>query len=355
MNLKELGYNDYFENFRNEQDLDSFETGRVVAEHRDRLVVMTEAGEMDCEITGNLRFTAENKEDLPAVGDWVTVIPSDDGKGLIHSIYPRQSVIKRKAAGNVSDVQLIATNVDVALIVQAVDRDFNLNRLERYLVISNNSNIKPIILLNKIDLISPEERKQLLSEITDRVGDITIVEVSSELNGGYDQLSQHIKPGLTYCLLGSSGAGKSTITNALSDTEAMKTSTISSSVGKGRHTTTHRELVVLPSRALIIDNPGMREVGIADGESGLESTFESIGELAGDCHYSDCTHTNESDCAVLDALENGELDHDTYGNFLKLQRERAHYESTATEKKRKDKRLGKMIKSHQDLRKKNKF
>jgi len=352
MNLEELGYTAELEGFRVDNDLSSFEVGRVVAEHRDRFHVMTESGILDCEVTGNLRFTAESREDLPAVGDWVSYMGYDD-KGLIHAILPRQSVIKRKAVGRSSDVQVIASNIDYAIIVQAVDRDYNLNRIERYLVICNASDIKPIIVLNKVDMVDEDRRKEIATEVKNRVGEIPVVEVSNQLSGGLDQLSSLIKKGQTYCLLGSSGVGKSTITNELAKVDVMETGEISESVGKGSHTTTHRELILLSSGAIIIDNPGMREVGISDSEGGLETTFESISDLAQNCRYSDCTHTNESDCAVLNALDTEELDPDSYHNYQKLQREREHFEATTVEKRRKDKSFGKMIKSHQKLKNKN--
>lgn len=353
MNLKELGYTADLEEFRVNNDLSSFDVGRVIAEHRDRFDVATELGELDCEVTGNLRFATESRQDLPAVGDWVSIMPYDDDKGLIHAVLPRQSIIKRKAVGRSSDIQLIASNIDYAIIVQAVDRDFNLNRIERYLVICNTSNIKPIIVLNKVDLVDVDRRKEIVTEVKNRVGEISVVQVSNQMDGGMDQLSSLIQKGRTYCLLGSSGVGKSTITNELASAGVMQTGEISNSVGKGSHTTTHRELILLPSGAIIIDNPGMREVGISDSEGGLETTFESISDLARDCRYSDCTHTTESGCAVLSALENEELDHDSYDNFLKLQKEHEHFEATTVEKRRKDKSLGKMIKSHQKLKNKN--
>ncbi|MEP1096317.1 MAG: ribosome small subunit-dependent GTPase A [Cyclobacteriaceae bacterium] len=352
MNLEELGYTSELEEFRINNDLSSFEVGRVIAEHRDRFDVISESGVLDCEVTGNLRFTSESREDLPAVGDWVSYMEYDD-KGLIHSVLPRKSIIKRKVAGRSSDVQVIATNIDYALIVQAVDRDFNLNRLERYLVICNTSNLIPIVILNKVDLVESEQREEMLSEVKKRIGEVSIVEVSNQLADGFDQLRPLIKKGQTYCLLGSSGVGKSTITNELANSGVMQTGEISESVGKGSHTTTHREIILLPSGALIIDNPGMREVGISDAEGGLETTFASISDLAQNCRYSDCTHTNESDCAVLNALDSEELDPDTYNSFLKLQKEREHFEATTVEKRRKDKSLGKLIKNHQKLKNKN--
>ena len=354
MTIKELGYKEDLEKYRTEQNLDSFDLGRVVSEHKERYVVKTAMNEYDSELIGNLRFTAESRYDFPAVGDWVAFSEYDEGKALIHAIYPRSSIIERQAVGQKGQIQIIATNIDFGLIVQAVDRDFNLNRLERYLTICNASNVKPVIVLSKIDLISVSELESITDQISQRTKDVPIIPVSNQTSG-YAKLETVIKEGITYCLLGSSGVGKSTLLNSLSGKLQMKTGEISSSVNKGRHITSHRELIVLNSGGILIDNPGMREVGIADTSSGLETTFETIIGYAQNCRFIDCTHMHEKGCAVLAALEKGEIDKDSYANYQKMEKEKMHFESDAMERKKKDKDFGKMIKNVKKQRKNNKY
>jgi len=354
MKYLDLGYNDKLEKYRTEQNLDSFEVGRVIAEHKERYMVKTPVQEFDAELLGNLRFTANSRDDFPAVGDWVAFSEYDEGKALIHAIYPRTSVIGRKATGRSGQTQIIATNIDYGLIVQAVDRDFNINRLERYLTICNSSGVEPVIVLSKVDLISEVELKSLVDQIAQRISDVPIITVSKE-SIGYDKLETILEAGSTYCLLGSSGVGKSTLLNSLSGRQVMNTGEISSSVNKGRHITSHRELFVLDSGGILIDNPGMREVGIADTAAGLEMTFDSIMELAQECRYTDCTHMHEQGCAVQEALENGEIDAASFANFRKMEKEKMHFEADALERKKKDKDFGKMVKSVKAQRKNNKF
>ncbi len=354
MTIEELGYNNTLEKYRIENSLDSFEVGRVILEHKERYVIKTSDNEFDAELIGNLRFMAEDRHDFPAVGDWVAFTEYDDGKALIHAIYPRNSIIERQAVGKSGQIQIIATNVDCGLIVQAVDRDFNLNRLERYLTICNASNVEPVIVLSKIDLINDSELDTIIKQINQRIKDVQIITVSNQTKG-YKELEPIIKKGETYCLLGSSGVGKSTILNNLSGEEQMKTGEISSSVNKGRHITSHRELIVLKSGGILIDNPGMREVGIADTTKGLETTFESILDYAQNCQFKDCTHTHEKKCAILEAVETGEIDEKSYSNFIKMEKEKMHFESDAMERRKKDKEFGKMIKNVKKLQKHNKF
>ncbi|MDO5970253.1 ribosome small subunit-dependent GTPase A [Flavivirga aquimarina] len=355
MKIEALGYNDTLEKYRVVQNLDSFEIGRVILEHKERYVVKTSESEFDSELIGNLRFTAESRYDFPAVGDWVAFSSYDDNKALIHAIYPRKAIIERKAVGKSGQTQIIATNVDFGLIVQAVNRDFNLNRLERYLTICNASNVEPIIVLNKTDLIKKSELNAIIAQINQRIKDVSILSISNLSTEGYLELEAIIQKGKTYCLLGSSGVGKSTIINGLSNKLLMKTSEISSSVNKGKHTTSHRELIVLNNGGIMIDNPGMREIGIADTADGLETTFESIVEYSKDCKFKDCTHIHEKGCAILEAVENGEIDEEAYANFQKMEREKSHFESNLLDRKKKDKNLGKMIKNIKKQRRDNKY
>ncbi len=353
--LKQLGFNETLEKARAEQNLASFEVGRIILEHKERYVIKTPEKEFEAELIGNLRFTAENRYDFPAIGDWVAFSEYDDNKALIHSIYPRSSIIERQAVGKVGQVQIIATNVDYGLIVQAVDRDFNLNRMERYLTICNASNIEPIVVLSKIDLTTEFELESILIKIKERIKDVLIVCISNQNKKQYQELKTRILAGKTYCLLGSSGVGKSTLINGLSGKLLMKTNKISDSVNKGKHTTSHRELIVLDNGGIIIDNPGMREIGITDRTDGVETTFESILEYAKNCRFKNCTHTKEKGCGILKALEDGQINEDAYANFLKMEKEKKYFESSEMELKKKDKDLGKIIKKFKKQRKNNKY
>lgn len=347
MNLEDLGYNEKLEKFRTENGLKSFETGRVVAEHKERYIVRTNSGEFEAEITGNLRFSAQSREDFPAVGDWVSLTVYDADFAVIHHIMPRFSVIKRKAAGSSDEIQIIAANIDFAFLVQAVDRDFNINRLERYLTICYSAKVSPVIILIKTDLISEQRLAEIIETVGLRIKNVPVIAVSNETNTGISELKKIIEKGKTYCLLGSSGVGKSTLLNNLLGKNLMTTNTVSDFTSKGRHTTSHRELIVLENGGILIDNPGMREVGIADTSGGLETTFDKILSFAEYCKFSDCTHTTETGCSVTEAVKNGEIENEAYENYLKMEREKAHFETSLEEKKKKEKIFGKILKDYQ--------
>lgn len=346
MNLEDLGYNEQLEKYRTANNLQDFTIGRVIAEHKERYIVKTTDGEPEAEITGNMRFTARSREDFPAVGDWVALTVYEADSAIIHQLFPRSSLIKRQAVGQKGEVQVIAANIDEAFIIQAVDRDFNINRLERYMTICNTSDVNPIIVLSKTDLIDPERLEEILNSIRQRVKNVPVIAISNETMEGLEVIRQMIKKGRTYCMLGSSGVGKSTLLNNLSGREIMKTGQISETIQRGRHVTSHRELILLEEGGLLIDNPGMREVGIADAGSGLEATFDSIMELSEQCRFKDCTHTSEQGCAVLETIEKGELDESAYQNYLKMEREKEHFESTIAERRKRDKQFGKILKDY---------
>ena len=216
MKLTELGYNEKLEKLRIENNLQNFETGRVISEHKERYTVKTDKGEFEAEITGHLRFTSKSREDFPAVGDWVALTILDAGFSIIHSILPRYSVISRQAVGKYGEKQIIATNIDYALLLQAADRDFNINRLERYLTICNSSNICPVIVLTKTDLIDEERTSEIIQNIELRIKNVPVIAISNESKAGYGQIQSIIEKSKTYCMLGSSGVGKSTLMNNLS-------------------------------------------------------------------------------------------------------------------------------------------
>ncbi len=343
MNLTDLGYKIEFDAYRNEHQLDAFDIGRVIAEHKDRYTIRAATNELDCELIGNLRFTAVSKHDLPAVGDWVAFSEYDAGKGLIHAILPRYSLLERKAAGKRTQTQIIAANIDVGLIIQSINRDFSINRLERYLTICHTAKIDPVIVLSKIDLSENNELDKLVAKVKGRISEVPLFLISNKTKKGIDDLKVIFQKGKTYCLLGSSGVGKSTLINSLAGKQIMDTAEISSSIDRGKHVTTHRELIVL-EHGILIDNPGMREIGITDSQDGIDMTFDEISVLAQACKYKDCRHINERGCAVLSAVENHKLSSDTYENYLKMEKERTHFASSLLEKKKKAKDLGKLIK-----------
>lgn len=353
MDIEGLGYSDKLEKFRINNDLGSFEPGRIIAEHKERYIIGAANGEFDAEITGNMRFTAKSREDFPAVGDWVAFSTFDNDFAIIHNIFPRFSIIKRQAVKQFGEVQVIAANIDYGFIIQAVDRDFNINRIERYLTICNASKVSPVIVLTKTDLINPQRLTEICENIGVRIKNIPVFAISNQTQAGYEALKATIEKGKTYCMLGSSGVGKSTLLNNLSGKTIMRTDAISLSTNKGRHVTSHRELIVMQNGGILIDNPGMREVGIADSTGGLEITFDRIVTLSRNCRFKDCTHTNEVGCAVLEGIENGEIDKASYENYLKMEREKAHFESSAEEKRKRDKAFGKMMKNYKKDIKKN--
>ncbi|RPH93987.1 ribosome small subunit-dependent GTPase A [candidate division KSB1 bacterium] len=355
MKLEDLGYTAEIEKLRIENNLKTFDIGRVVSEHKDRYIVGTEQGDMEAEITGNLRFTANSRADFPAVGDWVALTVCDADFSVIQKILPRFSMISRQAVGQFGEIQIIAANMDYAFIILSIDRDFKINRIERYLTICSASRVSPIIVLTKTDLIDEHKLADIIASINRRIQDVPVVAISNETRDGYEALKQLIEKGKTYCMLGSSGVGKSTLLNNLCGRTVMKTDAISDSTGKGRHVTTRRELIVLDSGGILIDNPGMREVGIADAGHGLETIFDQIISHAQNCKFKDCTHTGETGCSVLAAVERGEIDRSAYENYLKIEKEKAYFASSVAERRKRDKNFGKMVKNYKKSMNKNNY
>jgi ribosome biogenesis GTPase len=353
--LHDLGYNDKLENFRTSNNLSNFDVGRIISEHKERYIVKTIENEFEAEIIGNMRFSAKSRNDFPAVGDWVSISQYDLNKVIIYNILPRRNVIERQAVGKFGEKQIIASNIDYAFIVQSVDRDFNINRIERYLTICHTSDVLPIIVINKIDLIDTTDLQTINDSISKRIKQVPTIFISNETKNGFDELMRCIEKGKTYCLLGSSGVGKSTMLNNLMGSNVMQTNTISESTNRGRHVTSHRQLFVLENGGLLIDNPGMREVGIGDVEKGLEITFDKISELSLNCKYKDCQHLNEVGCAVINAVEQGIIEQSSYENYLKLEREKKHFEMDIVEKRQKDKEFCKMVKQFKKDKNKKKY
>lgn len=345
ISLTELGYNPFFEQYRKQNNLENFNFGRIVQEHKERYLVKTETGDFDAEIIGNLRFTAQSRLDFPAVGDWVAITEYDDNKALIYSIFPRETIILRKAVGKDGEPQIVACNVDTAFIILSVNRDFNLNRIERYLSICNESKVEPVIIISKIDLISKEELEIILESIENRLPNITTIALSNIDDTGLNKIKSLITKGKTYCMLGSSGVGKSTLINKLAGSEMLKTKEIGEGTDRGKHTTTHRELIVLENGGIFIDNPGMREIGMTNMSGGIEQTFQTISDLASNCKYKDCKHLHEKGCAIIQAVDNGEISYGVYENYIKLNKEKEHFESSSLDRKNKGKKLSRLIKT----------
>jgi len=353
MNINDLGFTADLAAYLEDNHLSDFSVGRVTREHRERYVVSDGDKEYEAEITGNLRFSGNSRTDFPAVGDWIAMTVYDSDKAIIHKILPRKSVLERQAVGKPGETQIISTNIDAAFIIQAINNNFSINRLERYLTVCYSSNIEPVLVISKIDLSTEKEVQDAISSLEKRDRRIKYILLSNMTLQGLDQVMDFIQKGKTYCVIGSSGVGKSTLINNLLKKNILKTGQISLSTNKGRHVTDHRELLVLENGGIIIDTPGMRELGVADSANGLEITFDIIVSLSRKCRFKDCTHTNEIGCSVTAAVDNGEIDKDSYENYLKLQREKAHYESTIAEKRKKDKVFGKLIKNYfKDINKK---
>lgn len=350
ISFTDMGFNNILDAYRKENNLNDFDMARVTKEHRERYTVKTEQGDLEAEIIGNLRYSANSRLDFPAVGDWVAISQYDDHKAFIHAVYERTTLLLRKAVGKDGEPQVIAANIDVAFIVQSVHRDFSLNRLERYLTICYDAKITPVIIINKIDLISSSELDELLQQINERIPTVKVIAVSAMDDEQMDSLKSFITAGTTYCMLGSSGVGKSTLINQLTGISNLETNTIGKSTDRGKHTTTHRELIVLPEGGIFIDTPGMRELGVTDVSDGMEQAFETILLLAEQCKFSDCSHRLEIGCAVKEALNKGDISAEYYENYLKINKEKAHYESSSLDKKRKGKDLAKIIKTVKKLK-----
>jgi ribosome biogenesis GTPase len=290
---------------------------RVVAEHRDRYVVWGADGERAAVLAGRLRHQARSREELPATGDWVAV---DEGRGTaaIHAVLPRRGLFRRKAAGDTTEAQVLAANVDTALIAAALPGDVNARRIERYLALAWESGAVPVVVLTKADLA--DDVDAALRGVRAVAPGVDVAAVSAVTGMGVDDLARWLKPGRTAVLLGSSGAGKSTLTNLLLGAEALRTGAVRED-GKGRHTTTHRQLVRLASGALLIDTPGMRELQLWTADAGLETAFADVEALAARCRFGDCAHGAEPGCAVRAAAESGALDSDRLESWRRLRRE----------------------------------
>jgi ribosome biogenesis GTPase len=348
--LKDFGFDEFF----TKKGKNDREYARVVREERDRYIILHIEGYFEAELTGHLRFMAASRVDLPAVGDWVLANVYDDQSAIITEILPRKTVLERKAVHDFAEIQVLGTNIDIAFIMMALDRDFNLNRLERYLSIVNAGRIQPVILLSKSDLYDEKVVRGKILSVKDRIKIPEVFAISNVTGNGVENIRSLFKNGITYCFLGSSGVGKSTLINILEGNTAVKTGALSNSTGKGRHTTTYRELRLLKTGGVLMDSPGLREIGLVDSPVGMDLTFEGIHQMAQQCKFSDCTHTNEPGCAVQQAILEGRMDKITLENYKKLEREVERFSTSLADKRKKDKQTGKLYKQIMKERKNKK-
>jgi ribosome biogenesis GTPase / thiamine phosphate phosphatase len=310
--------------------------GRVAVQHRGAWDVLTEVGELRCDIPGRLQHEASSVADLPVTGDWVAVdARADEGKGTIRAVLSRRTKFSRKTAWQAAEEQVLAANVDVVFIVSSLNEDLSLRRLERYLTLGWESGARPVIVLTKADLVPDAEAA--VAEVESIAYGARVHAVSNKSGEGLDHVRAHLAPGVTAALLGSSGVGKSTLVNALLAEERLETRQIRSD-GKGRHTTTRRQLVLLPDGGLVIDTPGMRELQLWVADEGLEEAFEDVAELAAQCRFSDCAHESEPGCAIRAALEDGRLARERWESYVKLQRELEHLDRRLDKRAQADER-----------------
>jgi ribosome biogenesis GTPase len=298
---------------------------RVIAVHRDAFVVWTAEGERAAELSGRMRHRAADEAERPAVGDWVGVrLSPGDGASLLQVVLPRRTHLARKVPGPLTAVQVVAANVDVVVIVAGLDGDYNPRRLERALVLAWDGGAQPVIVLNKSDLLGPEELAATVRATEDVAPAVLVVALSAATGEGLDGLEHSLASGRTAALIGSSGVGKSTLVNRLLGADRQRTAAVRTHDSRGRHTTTHRELLRLPSGALLVDTPGLRELQLWAAPDALEGTFADVDALAASCRFVDCAHAGEPGCAVLAAAADGTLGSARLESYGKLQRELRH-------------------------------
>ncbi len=345
MNLTALGFDDWFKERSASLLQEGQSLARVMAVDRGAFLVRNQDGEAHAELAGKIRFAAESVVDMPCVGDWVCVQGfTSGGRAMIHGVLPRKTVLRRKRPGRTTDYQMIAANIDIAFIVQACDYDFNLARLDRYLVMANEGAIEPWVILTKTDLVPPGQLEQALEQVSRTRFTTRVLALSNITGAGLPEFRALLAPGRTYCLLGSSGVGKTTLVNRLLGSDELDTRAVSAT-GEGVHTTARRQLHMLGNGAMLIDTPGMRELGLLGTGDGVDNTFADIREISAGCRFANCTHAGEPGCAVRLAVENGTLNADRHQSFLKLRKETDFHDLSYAEKRRKDKSFGRFIKS----------
>ena len=322
INMKKYGFPEVFSN----QTLQNshLEPARILSQEKGFYRIITDKGEKLAEVSGKFRFQTTILSDYPAVGNFVLVNWNESGNSsIIESLLPRKSAFIRKAAGEPQQEQIVAANIDTVFLCMALNHDFNLRRLERYISIAWDSGAMPVVVLTKSDLCDDLEQK--LSEVSSVAFGVDVLVTTSTEENGYKVLLPFISEGKTIAFIESSGVGKSTLINRLLGKDQLKTNGLRND-DKGRHTTTHRELFLLPSGGMVVDTPGMREFGMWDNDTGIEKTFADIEELAAQCKFRNCTHTNEPGCAIRSALEMGELEMNRWQSYQKLKAENDYME-----------------------------
>ena len=341
-----MGYTHWFQSRADADKIKAHDVARIVSVHKESYIISNGLKEVFAELSGSLIYTSNSATDLPTIGDWVYAdFFDEDSHAIIHGVLPRKTLLKRKAAGKLIDYQLIAANIDVAFIIQSLNENFNLRRLERYLVMVNETKIEPVILLSKSDLIPQSEIDEIKEHIYTIAPQITVQAFSNITLENTNIINESLLSGSTYCLLGSSGVGKTTLLNTILGDAHFETKPVSKKQSKGRHTTTNRELIQLKNGAIIIDTPGMRELGSMSVSTGIDETFSEIIELTHNCKFSNCSHTNEKGCAILSAIKSGEVSEERYKNYIKMKNESAFNDMSYSEKRKKDKDFGKLIKA----------
>jgi len=320
-----LGWNNFFQQqYLQNVSSAQYSLGRVIAENKTNYIVLNNDGDFLAEVAGRLLFEADNDASLlPKVGDWVYLTVFDEGRAIIHAVLERKTVLSRTSAGRSMNEQIIATNLDRVFIVQGLDNNFNLRRMERFLTMTDGTGIEPIVVLNKADVC--EGVSERLEQVQKEIPTVRVLALSAYSNEGVSALAELIENGMTVAFVGSSGVGKSTLINSLLGKDCQSTSHISQNNSKGRHTTTRRELIVLESGGIVIDTPGMRELQLAYNEEGdFENAFADIHEAAQNCRFRSCTHTQETGCAVWSEIDAGRISEQHFRSYQKLSREQAY-------------------------------
>jgi len=338
--LMDMGWNSFFESQLSKDDSQNFTIARVAVEYKNHYLVYSGNAELEAEPSGKLLYSASARSELPKVGDWVLITPYDSGKAVIQLVLKRKTCLSRKVAGNAHQEQVIAANLDLLFIVQSLDDDFSINRLERYLAIVEGD-IKPVIILNKADLCTDIETKT--AEVKSRLPHVRLLTMCA-LSGSIADIEAYFTNNETAGFVGSSGAGKTTLINRLAGIE-LRTGEVRSSDSKGRHTTTNRQLVRLPGGGILIDTPGMRELQLWTSGSLTESAFPEIEELARHCRFRDCKHTGDDGCAILQAIDQKQLRPEQYRNYIKIRREQ-DYARTLTDRQFEQSRKKEIKKVH---------